>query len=353
MRVLQLIDNLSPGGAERMAVNLANALSDMIDRSYLVTTRAEGELRRQLDSKVSYTFLKKRISIDFLALLSLKKMVKEEEIDCIHAHGSSFFFGTLLKLIYPSIQIIWHNHSGASPDWKGLRLKSITWASKYFKAIINVNEQQLDWTFQKLKTKLTVYIPNFVMEGSKGVAQLAGHDGYRVVSLANLRNPKEHHFLVEVFRKVQEKIPQATLHLVGADYGDAYSTTLKTRIRGNGLENNIFIHGLQDHVDQFLNACDIGVLSSSSEGLPMALLEYGLAGLAVIVTAVGQCPDVVQDFGKIVPYGNQDAYAAAMVEYLEDKKEREIRATAYGQHINDTYGVNQVLHKVIDLYKTS
>ena len=59
MRVVQIIDSLDIGGAEKMAVNYANALSEKLEFSGLVATRAEGNLKSQLNSSVSYFFLKK------------------------------------------------------------------------------------------------------------------------------------------------------------------------------------------------------------------------------------------------------------------------------------------------------
>jgi hypothetical protein len=53
MRILQLIDSLEAGGAER-TVNYANALADEIDFSGLVSTRKEGSLVNQINSNVEY-----------------------------------------------------------------------------------------------------------------------------------------------------------------------------------------------------------------------------------------------------------------------------------------------------------
>ena len=47
MRIVQIIDSLEIGGAEKMAVNYANALSERIVFSGLVTTRREGNLTWQ------------------------------------------------------------------------------------------------------------------------------------------------------------------------------------------------------------------------------------------------------------------------------------------------------------------
>lgn len=47
MRIIQLIDSLEAGGAERMAVNFANGLASKADFSGLVCTRKEGLLKNQ------------------------------------------------------------------------------------------------------------------------------------------------------------------------------------------------------------------------------------------------------------------------------------------------------------------
>ena len=52
MRVLQLIDSLHPGGAERVSVNIANALVENIDKSFLCVTREEGILKESLTPSV-------------------------------------------------------------------------------------------------------------------------------------------------------------------------------------------------------------------------------------------------------------------------------------------------------------
>ena len=50
MRILQIIDSLEVGGAERMAVNYANSLAGRVAFSGLAATRAEGPLRDELNA---------------------------------------------------------------------------------------------------------------------------------------------------------------------------------------------------------------------------------------------------------------------------------------------------------------
>ena len=63
MRIIQIIDSLEIGGAEKMAVNYANALYDKIEFSGLVVTRTEGNLKSQLHNSIPYLFLKKKTKV--------------------------------------------------------------------------------------------------------------------------------------------------------------------------------------------------------------------------------------------------------------------------------------------------
>ena len=77
--------------------------------------------------------------------------------------------------------------------------------------------------------------------------------------------------------------------------------------------------GPRNDVPAILRACRIGVLSSASEGLPLALLEYGKHGLAAVSTAVGQCPEVLDNgyAGVLVPASSPDQFSDAIVGLLD------------------------------------
>ena len=58
MRIIQIIDSLAIGGAEKMAVSFANSLSSRMEFSGLVVTRREGNLKNTIKKEVDYFFLK-------------------------------------------------------------------------------------------------------------------------------------------------------------------------------------------------------------------------------------------------------------------------------------------------------
>ncbi len=65
---------------------------------------------------------------------------------------------------------------------------------------------------------------------------------------------------------------------------------------------------------------DVMVSASRQEGLPVALLEGMASGLPVVGTTAGEVPTVVQqgETGLLVPPGDADALAGAMLEVLRD-----------------------------------
>ena len=125
MRILQLIDSLEAGGAERMAVNYANALQKKLGFSALCTTREEGQLKAMLSPEVGYLFLGKKKALDFKAILKLRSYVKKNKIEFIHAHSSSFFTAVLLKNEPVWISEIWAIFKPLKAEGKPLIFRGI------------------------------------------------------------------------------------------------------------------------------------------------------------------------------------------------------------------------------------
>ena len=138
MRIIQLIDSLETGGAERMAVNYANALVGEVAFSGLVVTRKEGDLKNQLHAKVDYLFLNRTATLDWKALLKLRAFVVKNKVSIIHAHSSSFLIATLLKIMLPKIKLVWHDHNGNRVFNNATDNRIIKWSSVFFDGIIKV-----------------------------------------------------------------------------------------------------------------------------------------------------------------------------------------------------------------------
>lgn len=354
MRILQLIDSLEAGGAERMAVNYANAFAGKIPFSALVATRKEGALKCQLHDDVAYFFLKRKTTFDIRALLRLRRFVKVNRVDLIQAHASSFLLAVLLKLIYPKIKIIWHDHNGNRVLNNQLDNRVIKWASYFFSGIIVVNLELQAWAINNLKVKKVIYVPNFTTIGTneQKLTFLKGNEGKRMVCLANLRIPKNHITLLKAFMASDALKEGFTLHLIGKDNEDNYSDELKKFITAHKLENQVYIYGSCPDVFHILLQADIGVLCSTFEGFPVTLLEYGLSRLAVISTNVGYCAEIIKDRerGLLISPTEVQSISEAITKTVNDKSFRAEMANNLNEYILDNYSEESILKKVTEFY---
>jgi glycosyltransferase involved in cell wall biosynthesis len=351
MRILQIIDSLEAGGAERMAVNYANALADTIAFSGLVVTRKEGALLNQVRNKVSYLYLNKKGTIDLKSLFKFRKFVVENDIEIIHAHSTSFFLAFLLKLSYPSIKLIWHDHYGDSEFLSKRPSLALRMMLPFFNGIIAVNQNLKLWAEQKMHFKNVVYLPNFPSKENDILkdTNLKGIKGKRIISLANLRVQKNHFLLLEVAKKVQISHPEWTFHLVGKDFEDDYSRQIKNLILEFNLENNVFIYGSKEDIQNILEQSTIAILTSQSEGLPVALLEYGWYAKPIVVTNVGEIPLLIQNGvnGFMVGTNNAQLFYESLVKLMENETLQNDFGKALQQTINNDYSEKSVIDKYL------
>ena len=332
MRIVQIIDSLEAGGAERMAVNYANALSSTISFSALVSSRKEGSLKQFINQNVHYLFLNKKRTIDFGAVLRLRRFCITNNINFVHAHSSSYFLAMLVKLSYPKLQIIWHDHNGMSEFLSSRESVILRFSSYFFKGIIVVNHQLKNWAAAELHCKKIIYLPNFTKkeENQISITALHGTPGKRILCLANLRVQKNHFMLIDIADRVRVSHPEWTFHLVGKEFEDEYHAAVIKDIEDRNLQQHVFIYGSKSDTAAILTQSDIAILSSSSEGLPVALLEYGLYEKPVVVTAVGEIPQIIVngENGLMVEPTDNEAFYAALVTLIEDPEKRQKFATA-------------------------
>lgn len=351
MRIVQLIDSLDFGGAEKMAVTFANSLSKTIEFSGLVVSRKEGELKKNIHTDVSYLFLNKKKSIDFKAVLKLKEYCISNRIQIIQAHSSSFFLACLLKIFHPKIQIIWHDHYGKSIASKREGAFFIRVLSFLFTGVIAVSSELESWSMKNLFCRQVFYLQNFIPAKSNipQETKLNGIAGKRVLCVANLRPQKNHLMLVEVVNGIHRKFPEWTFHLVGNDLNDTYSFSIKERIKQYHLENVIFIYGAKEDIENCISQSDVGIFTSISEGLPVALLEFGKYKKPVVATRVGQIPFVIkhQESGLLSDNNSILEFSKNLSILLEDEQLRIKFGENLHKLIEDNYSESVVINKYI------
>ena len=151
----------------------------------------------------------------------------------------------------------------------------------------------------------------------KGIAQ-----SKIVINVSNLRKVKS----LDVFLRAAGLVVSEynDVHFVVVGEGDE-RPVLEQMIEDLGLGRHVSLLGKQNGIGAFLKFSDIGVLSSHSEGLSNAIIEYMASGLPVVCTDVGGSSEMVSDNenGYLVPAGDYRLMGRKILELLENDGLRE------------------------------
>jgi L-malate glycosyltransferase len=178
--------------------------------------------------------------------------------------------------------------------------------------------------------KITVFYPGVDLakfSPSSGDASAAGAMGIpqdaKVVGIvANYREVKDLPLFLEAARIAAGAVPEAAFLLVG-------SGPLKpalARLSGElGISSRVYFTDGRGAVPDYLARMAVGCLSSRSEGLPNAILEYMASGLPVVATDVGGNAELVADgvTGYLVGERTPEAFAEPIVRLLRQEALRD------------------------------
>ena len=355
MRIVQLIDSLEAGGAERMAVNYANALVGNVKFSGLISTRFEGSLKNELKKDVNYICLNKKRTFDSRAIRKLYNYCKINEVNFIHAHSTSVFLAVVIKLRLPRIKIIWHDHYGNSEFLSDRPSRALKFLLPFCSGAIAVNSKLENWIKTELNFSNTIYLSNFAVIDIDQISttKLEGVTGKRIVSLANLREQKNHLLLLDVAAKLKPLYPDWTFHFIGKDFKDETAAKIRRSIIEKELVENVFIYGSCTDTVAILKQAEIAVLSSNSEGLPLAILEYGLLGKAVISTDVGEIPAIINhgSNGFLVKTQDSQQYYETVKKLILEPQLRSTIGRALKETVQEAYSESAVIDRYVNWVK--
>ncbi len=178
------------------------------------------------------------------------------------------------------------------------------------------------------------------------------HNGKLVLSVGRLTKQKGYDYLIGAACTVAAQLPDT--HFLLAGDGPLISE-LKANARACGALHNAHFLGSRPDAKQLMRACDLFVLPSLFEGLPLVVLEAMSAGRAVVATRVCGTSEAVVDgvTGRLVPAEDPHALSEAIIEALTGPdllarwgaagRERVMRLFTAGRMADDVSAIYQEL----------
>jgi len=338
-RLAILTSSLGGGGAQRSMVRLAGG---MAARGYdvdMVLVRAEGAYREELSSAVRVVGLGTGHAL--AALPRLVRYLKEERpaamltsLNYMNIIGlwARRFAGSPRRLVVNEQNNLSSAIAGRKGKWR-TRMRPILirrfypWADAITVVSRGVGDDLVHVTGLRPESIQVAFNPVITPKLKEMAAEPIEHPWLRpgeppvIVALGRLVPQKDFGTLIEAFAKVSRQRP-ARLMILGEG---AERAALEALVARHGLGSHVTLPGWVVNPYPLLMRSQLFVLSSRWEGLPTVLIEALFCGLPVVATDCPSGPDEILEggrYGALVPVGNVDALAAAILRALAGETPR-------------------------------
>ena len=171
-----------------------------------------------------------------------------------------------------------------------------------------------------------------------------------VGNVAALVAQKGQHHLIDAAAQVVKEVPDVRFVIVGD--GELRSA-LEDHIKHKHLERHVFLAGFRTDVLELTKTFDLFVMSSITEGMPIALVDAMAASKAAVTSAVGGIPEVMVDgeTGFLVPPRDHTAMAERIVLLLKNSALRNQMGDAALARARHQFTVERMVEETAALYE--
>jgi glycosyltransferase involved in cell wall biosynthesis len=176
-------------------------------------------------------------------------------------------------------------------------------------------------------------------------------DEYCIGCVANLNAVKDHPTLLRAVDEMSAEFTNWRLLLIGAG---AERAALEEFVRTHpNCSSRVSFLGVSDRVSELLNAMDVWVLPSLTEGISNALLEAMATGLPVVVSDVGGNPEVViaGDSGLLFGVGDHRKLVAQLLLLQRQRNLRLQLGRRSLQRVADEFSIDSMIRAYECIYE--
>ena len=300
MKILEIIPQLSSGGAERFVVDLCNELS--LNHEVVLVVFHSNNLfyKEEISNRVRTIILGKRWKYDYSLPIKLARLIKHESPDVVHTHLRAIVYSCLAILFYRNKYYFHTIHNTADKEASG-RFSSLIRRLFFKKGLvvpITISEES-DRSFKDyygIQARMINNgrsIPNdlIVSDSVKNeVFTYKKHKDDRIlVCLARYTNVKRQDVLTRVAAKLYCEGLHFIVLLIGREDEEVLSRVKEVNCPV------VYTLGERHNPLEYLKSADAFCLCSLYEGLPISLIEALGVGNVPVCTPVGGIINLVKD----------------------------------------------------------
>jgi glycosyltransferase involved in cell wall biosynthesis len=373
-----LILEATEGGTRRHLLDLLWGLPpDRFELLPIVSVRPGGEFEpdvrdlRAAGRRVEVVPMRREPAplADLVALWRIRKLLKIERPDVVHAHGSKGgLLGRLAARLAGVPRVIHTPHVYPFQWAKGLRrsvflaAERILWRLSDKIVAVGRGQAELALAAHVATSDRLAIIPNGI-DAAK-VQQLAtganraavrrelglAEDDLAVGMVARLAPQKGCGHFLRAAKLVAERQPRARFLVVGSGPLLPYLQALSADL---GLAGRMTFLGHRPDAHRLYAALDLFVLSSLWEGLPYVILEAQASSLAVVASRIPGCQELIADgqTGYLVDLRDEAGIAARICDLLASPERRSEMGRLACRRVGDEFRLDRFLDMHARLYE--
>jgi glycosyltransferase involved in cell wall biosynthesis len=365
-KILFVISSLVSGGAEKVLSQILERLNRKDFEPNLAVFEKKGVYMSQLPPDVKLYDLKKQRRIDFFNLIvKLAYIMHREKPDVIVSFLTYTNIVSILakKISFSNSRLIISEHSLTSISLKSARSAKVK--ASLVKLLFNLADkiivvckrlkQDMVINFKIHEGLIDVIYNGLDIERVKELSkEPLRHNWFNnetpcIVAVGRLVKLKGFPVLLKAFSLVRKQSPIKLVILGEGEERDS----LEKISRNLKIENDVALLGFKKNPYKYLSRSDIFVLSSFWEGFPNVVIEAMGCGVPVIAT---RCPSGLEEIitdgvnGLLVPVGDVNALAEAMLKLLKDEPLRKRLGEAGRKRVGD-FSLDKLVAEYERLFK--
>jgi glycosyltransferase involved in cell wall biosynthesis len=354
MRIAHVIDSMEVGGAETLVMQMCQLQREQGHEPCVYAIAALGALgeRMQKEGFAVRPNVGRHLPD---ATRNFYRIFKESHPDVVHLHNPTpTVYAAMAARLARVPSIISTRHSlVARPRRLIVELKYAV-AASFCDWVVGV----CDATTNNLKSIHTIPTRKItrVYNGAAPLLRVEKEQWpknlFMLVYVGRLAAVKNHALLLRAFDAVLHFRPRLRLWMVG---DGSERKMLESLVDDLHISTEVTFWGEQLDVAPFLSLANVFIMSSKSEGVPMALLQAFSLGVPAIVTDVGGMAEVVRlaKAGIIVPQTDLTAMGEAILRMAASSAERERFSKNAIEAFRSHFTLQAMVDAYMDLYRNT
>jgi sugar transferase (PEP-CTERM/EpsH1 system associated) len=360
VRVMHLVHTFGVGGMEVGVLKLVNSLNAARIRSGICSSRpAPDRLKDRLLDGVPLFEFNRRDGNDPLFVAQLVRLFRRERPDIVHTHRWGTLLEGLIAARLAGVPYVVHGEHGTL-ETRPLNVRVQRWTWNRVDRVVAVSSRlaeriskEIAYPLERIQVirnglDLKRFTPRdrFAAKRALGLPP----DELVIGTVGRLVPVKDHPMLLQSLARLRDR--GLRFNAVIAGKGPLHAALIE-QAQSLGL-TQVRLLGDRDDPERVLNAFDVFVLSSKSEGLSNTIQEAMASGLPVVATRVGGADELVREHetGLLVAAEDPASFADAMHRVAVDQSLREQMGNAGRRRAESVFGIDRMIREYEELYLT-